>query len=243
MSDYLTRLIERSLGAPPQIEPLIAPLYAPSEQILSERSETIATSVSAPVKTESSEREAKPGDPGKSRTEAAFSRSKRQGLGEAPPFPKAPPRFPVEKRDERSDSQPRPPFHELSATPAPEILEPTSVPFSPPMVSQEGTRVVVEPKIIARPGSGGAPEEPPPLPNGKSRTAVQPEIIVHRNSPKAAAVPAPPSANEPPAIHVTIGRVEVRAVMSPSAPPKVASRAAPKLSLEDYLKQRNRTSR
>jgi hypothetical protein len=41
-----------------------------------------------------------------------------------------------------------------------------------------------------------------------------------------------------PAVHVTIGRVEVRAVMPPMATPKIASPATPKLSLEDYLKQR-----
>jgi hypothetical protein len=42
-----------------------------------------------------------------------------------------------------------------------------------------------------------------------------------------------------PAIRVTIGRVEVRAVMPPMATPKSESPPAPKLSLEDYLKQRN----
>jgi hypothetical protein len=68
---------------------------------------------------------------------------------------------------------------------------------------------------------------------------VQPEIIGHRK-PSTSSVPAPrPPSNEPPAIHVTIGRVEVHAVMSPSAPPKAPSRVAPRPSLEEYLKQRN----
>jgi hypothetical protein len=47
------------------------------------------------------------------------------------------------------------------------------------------------------------------------------------------------SAKAAPTISVTIGRVEVRAVMPPMAVPKPASRSAPKLSLEEYLKQRN----
>jgi hypothetical protein len=112
------------------------------------------------------------------------------------------------------------------------------------MTSPESTHVVVEPEIIARPGPAVAASEPPQLPDGKSRIVVQPEIAAHRKAPESFSVPGQlPSANEPPAIHVTIGRVEVRAVMSPSAPPKVASRAAPKLSLEDYLKQRNGNSR
>jgi hypothetical protein len=44
----------------------------------------------------------------------------------------------------------------------------------------------------------------------------------------------------PPAIHITIGRVEVRAV-APAAAAVAAPRAAgrPRLSLEDYLKERS----
>ncbi|MBA3831271.1 MAG: hypothetical protein H0X34_05170 [Chthoniobacterales bacterium] len=45
-----------------------------------------------------------------------------------------------------------------------------------------------------------------------------------------------------PSIKVTIGRVEVRAVLPSVAAPKPASPSAPKLSLEEYLKARNRTS-
>jgi hypothetical protein len=60
---------------------------------------------------------------------------------------------------------------------------------------------------------------------------------------KPAATPAvsllQPSLKEAPAIHVTIGRVEVRAVTPPVAAPKPAPKSAPKLSLEDYLKRRN----
>jgi hypothetical protein len=98
----------------------------------------------------------------------------------------------------------------------------------------------VEPEIIERPKAAAATDEPLRSPEDQSRIVVQPAIIARHKPPKSSDLPAPQtSANEPPAIHVTIGRVEVRAVMSPSAPPKAASRAARKLSLEDYLKQRN----
>lgn len=235
MSDYLSRLIERSLGTAPQIEPLIAPLHSPSEQILREETGTIAPPT---AKIESAERHTTPGDSAKGRTtEAAFPGNERQLIRDSPPLSAAPPGLPIEKSDDLS--RPRVPLRESSTTLA---LE-TSAPLSPAIISQGNTRVVVQPEIIARPGSGGAPEEPPPLPNRESRIAVQPEIIVHRNPPRVGAIPVQPSGNDPPAIHVTIGRVEVRALMAPSAPPKVAPRAAPKLSLEDYLKQRNRTSR
>jgi hypothetical protein len=243
MSNYLTRLIERSVGVPPQIEPLIAPLYAPSEQILSERTETIPTFGSALAKTESSERETKPGNPGKSRTEAAFSRGKRQGFGESPPFPEAPARFPLGKGDELSESQPRAPFHELSASPRSEILETTSIPLSPAMVSEGSTDIVADPRNAELSRPAEATEGSLHLSASQNRISVQPEII-GRRKPSPSSVPLPqPSLNEPPAIHVTIGRVEVRAVMSPSAPPKAPSRVAPRPSLEEYLKQRNGRTR
>jgi hypothetical protein len=242
MSDYLTRLIERSLGAAPQIEPLIAPLHAPPGQMLSERTEMIATfDPPAPTKIETSERDPAPGGPARGRTsETAFSRSERQRFRDLPPLAEAPARFPIEKGDDPSESRPRVPLRELSIPPRFEILEPSSVPLPPPMVTPESARAVVQPEITERPAPGAATEGPLRLPQDQSRIVVQPEIIGRRRAPKSSADRGPqPSPNEPPAIHVTIGRVEVHAVMAPSAPPKVASRAAPKLSLKDYLKQPN----
>jgi hypothetical protein len=242
MSDYLTRLIERSLGTAPQIEPLIAPLHAPSEQLLNERAATIATFGPAePTKIETSDRDTAPGDPAQGRTrEAVASRSERQSFRDLPPLAEGPARFPIEKDDAPSESRPRVPSRELSVPPRSEILEPPSVPLSPPTVAPGSTRAVVQPEIIEHSTPGAATEGPLRLPQRQSRILVQPEIIGRRKPPKSSAVSgAQPSPNEPPAIHVTIGRVEVRAVMPPSAPPKVASRSAPKLSLKDYLKQRN----
>ena len=234
MSDYLTRLIERSLGTVPQIEPLIAPLHAPSEQLLNERAATTATfGPAAPAKPETSERDTASG-------EAASSRSESQSFRDLPPLAEAPARFPIEKGDDPSESRPRVPLRELSLPPRFEILEPPSVPLSPPIVAPGSTRAVVQPEITERSAPGAATEGPLRSPQHQSRILVQPEIIGRRKPPESSAGPAPQSfANEPPAIHVTIGRVEVRAVMSPSAPPKVAPRAVPKLSLKDYLKQRN----
>jgi hypothetical protein len=40
-------------------------------------------------------------------------------------------------------------------------------------------------------------------------------------------------------VHVTIGRVEIRAVTPRKVTPKIESPASPKISLEEYLKQRN----
>lgn len=45
------------------------------------------------------------------------------------------------------------------------------------------------------------------------------------------------AASAPPTIRVTIGRIDVRAIMHQPPSPKRATPAAPKLTLEDYLKQ------
>jgi len=51
------------------------------------------------------------------------------------------------------------------------------------------------------------------------------------------------SSTSAPIIRVTIGRVEVRALHPPAPAPKPAKPAPPKLSLEDYLQQREKGSR
>jgi hypothetical protein len=58
-----------------------------------------------------------------------------------------------------------------------------------------------------------------------------------RGQAAAAATPPPP-----PTIEITIGRVEVRATVSPPAPvarPQPVAEAAPRLSLEEYLRIQN----
>jgi hypothetical protein len=45
--------------------------------------------------------------------------------------------------------------------------------------------------------------------------------------------------SEPPAVHVTIGRVEVRTVPPASPPPPAPSAPTPRLSLDEYLRQHN----
>ena len=50
---------------------------------------------------------------------------------------------------------------------------------------------------------------------------------------------ATPDSSSPPVVRVTIGRIEVRAVMPPSPPVEISGRSAPKLSLDEYLRQHN----
>jgi hypothetical protein len=93
--------------------------------------------------------------------------------------------------------------------------QPTIMPGTPPVVPHDG-RQVSEPL-----------RESPP------KTILQPAITVSRLAP-----PAEPPQPASPTIHVTIGRIEVRATSGPPAP---RQRPAPAvMSLDDYLKQRER---
>ena len=60
--------------------------------------------------------------------------------------------------------------------------------------------------------------------------------VVHPNS--VTGTPDEPR-NEPPIVRITIGRIEVRAAPAPVSPSHKRPPPAPKLSLGDYLKQRN----
>jgi len=76
--------------------------------------------------------------------------------------------------------------------------------------------------------------------------AVKPDAVARAQGEPARAQPSPAlrrQAAPPPAIHVTIGRVEVRAVTPPAAKPApVAPKPVkPAMSLADYLEQRNRS--
>ena len=57
-------------------------------------------------------------------------------------------------------------------------------------------------------------------------------------SPRAERPPAPEATEQPPTIQVTIGRIEVRATPAPTAPAP-GRRAAPIMTLEEYLRQRS----
>lgn len=74
------------------------------------------------------------------------------------------------------------------------------------------------------------------------RTAARPpqEQPLRRQRPPVASPAVPPAPQPPPTIHVTIGRIEVRATPARSVQQPPAPRpAVPKLGLDDYLRSRN----
>jgi hypothetical protein len=340
MSDYLTRLVQRSLGLAPLIAPLIAPIHAPPDQALSERelppversqrqaidapsdqasgerTETpVAFEPDRPATTNrASTRDAPPAVPVETgRVEPALSHREGQPPRlSSPPLPARQAEFPIQKKDDRAspaESRPKAPAQQTSSTPRAEPMvtaaaslpDPPPLPKATPMVTQKAAPTAVQPEIVSPlkpatsppiPSLESSPEEPPLLPRTPSmapekitQVILQPEVIRPLKPTASPLVPAleslateaslsprttttaskktsqivvqpetvsplkpaestlaparQPSSSEPSAIHVTIGRIEVRAVMQQVATPKAESPAAPRLSLEDYLKQRN----
>jgi hypothetical protein len=97
----------------------------------------------------------------------------------------------------------------------------------------------------ARPRRGGERAEAPssmPL-RAKPVPAPQP-TVAERAQPRMNHSPRPAPGEQQrqpalPAVQVTIGRLEIRAVSSAAGPPRRTRAAAPKLSLEAYLQSRN----
>lgn len=132
------------------------------------------------------------------------------------------PRLAVEIRgDESSRANAAPPVP-LSVRPTP---EPASLPTVPDA-----------PSVVAPP----APMPPTPRPLVE-RVLVQPEIrpLAERPTPPSGAASLPPPAPSGPTVHVTIGRLEVRALPppTPGRSPRPAE-PSPPVKLDDYLRQR-----
>jgi hypothetical protein len=99
------------------------------------------------------------------------------------------------------------------------------------------TRAETDAGAIRAPSADVRPIAEPP--RALSRKVAAPTRAIER-APQVAAH----ESVAPPAIHVTIGRVDVRAVMTSEPPAKPAPVAMqPSLSLDDYLKQREGRSR
>ena len=110
-------------------------------------------------------------------------------------------------------------------------LEPTTAaaPLRPPIST---ARTAVHPSVIVKPAA--TPDQAQR--EGILSPAVRPLTPFARISPPQ--VPPVVAAVPPPTIHVTIGRVEVRATPPAGARQRPPAAAAPRLTLEEYLRRR-----
>lgn len=118
----------------------------------------------------------------------------------------------------------------------PEIPAATTITVQPPGAAEEGRQPAIEP-AIAR--AGPSPWQTP-RPSEPATVVVRPYVTPYVE-PEVPAVPGPAETPKPePAIQVTIGRVEVRAMPAPAPPPQRRRPAAPMMSLEEYLHRRTK---
>lgn len=245
MSDYLTRLIERSLGVAPRIEPLIAPLHSPSGQITGEGTDTPPPhGPGSTAKIESLKHETTRDDSRKKWSDRATLNRTENQLHRASSLLPESQTHPIEKKDDRFESKSDIPLAPASSVSPPHAVNTTSLPASLPERATASPRKIqntVQPETIADFDVAALPKGAPPVLRTAALGSQQKGPIVVHPEVKPAVFPSIPlpSSSEPRAIHVTIGRVEVRAIMAPTAPPKAAAPPTPKISLEDYLKQRN----
>lgn len=223
MTDFLTRLAQRSMGAAPLIAPRLPSLFAPPEELnigIADPATVIGTvkdTTIAPA-------------PAPSRATA----------------PAAPPHI-----------EPRASVYPLQDTVTPEAaIEPRAAKRSEPRVEPEPTPLVqnihantpAAPQPAPAESPFAAPAEPRPEPRDQDRRAA-PEpwlpLLPQRKTEPAAVLPAmaddrpaAQAALPAPTVHITIGRVEVRAnIATPPVVPRPRATTTPALSLGDYLKR------
>ncbi|HEY2800172.1 MAG TPA: hypothetical protein VGI85_06235 [Chthoniobacterales bacterium] len=208
MTHFLTRLVERTRGGAPKVEPVIAPRFAaaPLPEIATE------LETAAPAPHEGREKET--------------THSTRRPPGENDQS-KA-----IEKTDNLREERPETAPQSL-LVPLAQLVEETSLRSRWPRGSESlprdvlpHVRAAVTPPIVRRDNhhSRSAQAEPSP------RSALAANSLDPANE-----LPS----NEAPIVHVTIGRIEVRATPAATPAPRKPSRTTPpKLTLDAYLKER-----
>lgn len=226
MSDFLSRLAERTLGLSQVTRPNLLPLFAPSGNPTIESLDQpggVGETASSPSSATQTEKTSPMTGPANV-SEAASSRNPQPVLADASapevaretaPFPIVPPR-----RDGRFRLDEGPEFGTIPPVPrvaraAPEDAQPAK--DSPILVSRP---------LLARTERVGL---------NAAQNHGRPDSDVP--APIAPPAPGDVAANEP-TIRVTIGRVEVRAALPPPRAAPGPSAPEPSLTLEEYVEQR-----
>jgi hypothetical protein len=220
MSHFLARLVERTRGRLPHVEPLVAPRFAPAT--IAE----IATEVDAPPPMTSPEKEtASP----KESTARDFVRRKtgprpadensREATAAAAPEPE-----PLLVPEEILVSPPPTTIvRRIASEDIPAVEEANGAKAKPSIGQQPATRPGSAPPAPTPPVTGNVDPGQPTAGRAWRRPAIRP------NEPSG----------EPPIVRVTIGRIEVRAETPSAAPPRKMPRSpGPELTLDRYLRER-----
>lgn len=228
MSDFLTRLAQRSIGAAPLIAPRLPSLFAPAE----EPNGNVADTAAAAAAGSAALVPATPQSQAAGRTAPA--------LGESPADIHSPQRSAAAEAANASAPAARgdgTPHHVESTRVPPVSAAQENAQVAPPLPAPVVSRLAVPPET---PATRGERDTPAAAPEPWAPLLPQYEAKAESTAPfSAVTVPlADAGARTAPTVHITIGRVEVRANI-PASPPAPRPRAAsqPTLSLGDYLKR------
>ncbi|CAG0951049.1 hypothetical protein BURK2_00200 [Burkholderiales bacterium] len=235
MSDFLTRLAQRSIGAAPLIAPRLPSLFAPDEPAPAAINTEVQPVADVAHITAAASLPMKPHVAGSIRADTAEQHVVVSPQRHSTPETKktAPAAAPIEHTLPRVEQAPAPLVEASRANPQ---LAQAPAPAARAAVLAASDGAEPLPARPATEPSGHAPVAPqawqPLLPQRAAQPAttfaVAPDTSTTQ---RAATAPAAPTVN------ITIGRVEVRANVAapqPAARPRTASK--PALSLGDYLK-------
>jgi hypothetical protein len=235
MPDFFTRLAERTLGQATVLQPAIAPRFATPEPSTVDLSvEEVWRSPEAPTQprpTQSPPRSQEVSPP----DQTPDTLSDHSTPISPPPTPPIPVPLPfVEAPQPQALLRPSD-----STTPQREPLFPQLIEPESPVLSNDPQPLVTLVLLADR-----TPQQPRDLANSNSTAQVVPQAArpspesLSRRSPLDLASPTAPT--PPPRIQIHIDRIDVRAVSAPAAASLPRSTGpAPKLTLDDYLRQRN----
>lgn len=240
MSDFLTRLAERTLGRARTVEPLLPSLW--DATALTDDLATDEPGLTAPLASVEPSQPASPAPP--LPMDAPAPLAPKAGTPVVAPETLAPPTVRPTPRGERAIER------ESTERPAARLDAPDLVPARPETTVirervEHTERVEVRAGTVSpRPShdlvaatvhparAESVPPLLPPVPPLVPRTAEHGEVL----RPVATAHPAPAPAQ--PRVEITIGRIDVRATSKPAPqrePRRRATAARPRLSLQDYL--------
>jgi hypothetical protein len=233
MSDFLSRLSERALGVASVARPLIAPLFGPALPLANDPAgiELLPWNEASDEPPATSRGEVPPVRP-------AVPATRLSGL--QPALSPSGPHAAVRELDDPIPLRPEMDHLAPINSQDPRSREPEHMPISvegkpTPRVGPEASKIKVQATSLR---SSLVPVTPAPLvaSNDSSRTFWKTETA-GRHELFNRAAPVSPA----PTIRVTIGRVEVRAILPPALPVARTSpaRSGSAPSLEDYLKRRD----
>jgi hypothetical protein len=245
MSDYLQALVGLTQGSGPRVRPVTRSNYEPPRPDISTIQEPMAALVTANNNAIPPGTTTKIATAPKAQTTAGKSTSFVETIRGSQKDSAATTHAPQEKDVPSSaiplssDSQVNPvsPMDPASMTKSTSIHRPSTT------VAPEPRPALVRPPLTA-PASSHQVQHPKPAPDAPTKKALSPAFRPKPLVRPAVTSTSPPASRhelvpQPPDIHVTIGRVDVRVGAAPERPTPRPKSAGPTLSLDDYLKARN----